>query len=115
METWQSILETNQTRYVNEFIELLTIPSVSTDTASVAEVKRAAEWVAARLKTAGLENVEIKPTGEHACVYADWLHAEGKPTVLIYGHFDVQPSDPLELWTRPPFDPELNDGKIYAR
>jgi acetylornithine deacetylase/succinyl-diaminopimelate desuccinylase-like protein len=75
----------------------------------------AAEWVATKLKSAGLENIEICPTGLHACVYADWLHAPSKPTVLIYGHFDVQPADPLELWDSPPFEPVVKDGCVFAR
>src|SRR5258708_18368423 len=67
------------------------------------------------MKTAGLENIEIVPTAKHPLVYADWLHASGKPTVLCYGHYDVQPPDPLNEWISPPFDPTLRDGNIYAR
>jgi len=102
-------------QYVDELIDLLRIPSVSTDEASRGDVKRAAVWVAERLKRAGMEHVEILPTGVHSCVYGDWLHAAGRPTVLIYGHFDVQPPDPLELWDSPPFEPAVKDGRIYAR
>ena len=78
-------------------------------------MSRAAEFVADSMKTAGLENVEIIPTAKHPLVYGDWLHAPGKPTVLCYGHYDVQPPDPLELWNSPPFDPVVIDGNIYAR
>jgi len=78
-------------------------------------VARAAQWVADGLRRAGLENVEVIPTGHHPLVYADWLHAPGKPTVLCYGHYDVQPPDPLELWHTPPFEPTLRDGNLYAR
>jgi acetylornithine deacetylase/succinyl-diaminopimelate desuccinylase-like protein len=113
--TWKSLLLQNRLRYIDEFIELLKIPSISTDSTSVHHVQAAAKWVASRMKAAGIENVEVSPTGEHACVYGDWLHAEGKPTVLIYGHFDVQPPDPLELWTSPPFEPVIEDGKVFAR
>lgn len=113
--TWQHVLDSNRQRYVDDLVELLRIPSVSTDDASVGHVKAAAEWVAQRLKRAGLENVGVFPTGRHCCVYGDWLHAPGKPTLLIYGHFDVQPPDPLELWTSPPFEPVIKDGRIYAR
>src|SRR5258708_17266211 len=67
------------------------------------------------MKTAGLENIEIVPTAKHPLVYADWLHASGKPTVLCYGHYDVQPPDPLNEWISPPFEPTLRDGNIYAR
>ena len=63
----------------------------------------------------GLENIEIIPTANHPLVYADWLHAPGKPTVLLYGHYDVQPPDPLELWDTPPFEPTVRDGNLYAR
>lgn len=114
-KTWQDILRANQRQYLDELVELLRIPSVSTDRTAACEVKRAADWVARRLQRAGMENVEVLPTGEHACVYGDWLHASGKPTVLIYGHFDVQPADPLELWDSPPFAPVIKDGRIYAR
>ena len=72
-------------------------------------------WVAQRLSSAGAENVEVLPTGGHPVVYGDWLHAEGKPTILVYGHFDVQPVDPVELWTHPPFEPTVVDGRVYAR
>lgn len=113
--TWQEILQQNKQRYLDETIELLRIPSVSADDASVGEVTRAADWVANRLRQAKLENVQTFPTGKHACVYGDWLHAPGKPTVLIYGHFDVQPPDPLDLWETPPFEPVIRDGRIYAR
>src|SRR5436853_4216375 len=105
--TWQEVLRSNQPRYIDELVEFLRIPSMSAVAASAGDVKAAADWVAARLKTAGLENVQIFPTGEHACVYGDWLHASGKPTILIYGHFDVQPVDPLNLWDSPPFEPVI--------
>jgi acetylornithine deacetylase/succinyl-diaminopimelate desuccinylase-like protein len=114
-KSWQEILDSNKRQYLDELGELLRIPSVSTDEASIGEVFRAAEWVSARLKRAGMENVEISPTGVHACVYGDWLHAPNKPTVLIYGHFDVQPPDPLDLWNSPPFEPVIKEGRIYAR
>jgi acetylornithine deacetylase/succinyl-diaminopimelate desuccinylase-like protein len=77
-------------RYLDELIDFLRIPSISTHEASVHEVQRAARWVAERLTRAGMEHVEMLPTGEHSCVYGDWLDAPGQPTVLIYGHFDVQ-------------------------
>ena len=114
-KTWNDILQENRQRYLEEFVDLLRIPSISAASASVADVGHAAEWVASRLKKAGIENVAVSPTGEHSCVYGDWLHAPGKPTLLIYGHFDVQPPDPLELWDSPPFEPVIADGRIYAR
>lgn len=113
--SWSDLLRQNQARYIDELVQLLRIPSVSTDSRSVAEVRRAAEWVAERLRVSGMENVRLMPTGEHCCVYGDWLHAPGRPTVLIYAHFDVQPPDPLELWDSPPFEPLIADGRIFAR
>jgi acetylornithine deacetylase/succinyl-diaminopimelate desuccinylase-like protein len=113
--TWREVLVANNDRYVEDLLELLRIPSMSAVEASVGQVKRAADWVAARLKRGGIENVEVFPTGKHACVYGDWLHAPGKPTILIYGHFDVQPVDPLNLWDSPPFEPMIKDGKVFAR
>ena len=80
-------------------------------------MQRAGEWVAARMEmeAAGIHRVRIMPTGGHPVVYGEWLHAPGKPTITIYGHFDTQPVDPLELWTNPPFEPTIRDGRVYAR
>jgi acetylornithine deacetylase/succinyl-diaminopimelate desuccinylase-like protein len=113
--TWTDYLHQHRARAVEEFLDLLKIPSISTDPAYAAEVHRAADWVSNRMRRAGIENVAIHPTGEHACVTGDWLHAPGKPTILVYGHFDVQPADPLELWTSPPFEPVISDGCVFAR
>lgn len=115
MPGWESYLDAQQARFTDELLDFLRIPSVSALPAHAADVQRAAEWVAARVTAAGLENAQILPTGGHPVVYADWLHAPGKPTVLIYGHFDVQPVDPVSLWTHPPFEPHIEDGKVYAR
>jgi len=100
---------------VDELLEFLSIPSVSSLPEHEEDVRLAAAWAAERLRSAGLEHVEILPTGGHPVVYGDWLHAPGAPTVLIYGHFDVQPVDPLELWSSPPFEPQIRDGRIYGR
>jgi acetylornithine deacetylase/succinyl-diaminopimelate desuccinylase-like protein len=108
-------VEQNKDRLLRELFSFLTIPSISTLPENKPDVDRAARFVADSLKNAGLENVEIVPTAKHPLVYADWLHAPGKPTVLCYGHYDVQPPDPLELWKSPPFEPVLRDGNIYAR
>ncbi|MBI4903525.1 MAG: dipeptidase [Acidobacteria bacterium] len=113
--TIESYVRDNQTRFLDELYELLRIASISTLPEHNSDVARAAAFVAAKLNTAGMENVEIIPTARHPLVYADWLHAPGKPTVLCYGHYDVQPPDPLELWNTPPFEPTLRDGNIYAR
>jgi acetylornithine deacetylase/succinyl-diaminopimelate desuccinylase-like protein len=115
MANWEQYLDANQARFTDELIDFLRIPSVSALPAHAADVQRAAEWVAARVSAAGLEHAEILPTGGHPVVYADWLHAPGKPTVLIYGHFDVQPVDPVSQWTHPPFEPHIEDGRIFAR
>lgn len=110
-----AFVESNKDRLLEELKDFLRIPSVSTLPEHKSDVQRAAQFVADSLKTAGLENVEIIPTAKHPLVYADWLHAPGKPTVLCYGHYDVQPPDPLELWKSPPFEPSIRDGNIYAR
>jgi acetylornithine deacetylase/succinyl-diaminopimelate desuccinylase-like protein len=110
-----AFVQSNQPRFLDELKSFLRIPSISTLPEHAADVQRAAQFVADGLKAAGLENVEIIPTKRHPLVYADWLHAPGKPTVLCYGHYDVQPADPLELWTSPPFEPSVRDGSIYAR
>ncbi len=115
MPIWSQYLEQNQARFTEELLAFLSIPSISAISAHAGDVQRAGEWVAARVAAAGMEHVQILPTGGHPVVYADWLHAPGKPTVLIYGHFDVQPVDPLNLWTKPPFEPDIRDGKVYAR
>src|ERR1700722_734470 len=105
----------NESRFLDELKELLRIPSISTSPEHAKDTHRAAEFVAAKLKAAGLENIELIETERHPLVYADWLHAPGKPTVLCYGHFDVQPPDPLELWESPPFEPAERNGNLYAR
>jgi len=110
-----SFVESNQDRLLEELKQFLRIPSVSTLPEHAGDIRRAAEFVANSFKTAGLENIEIIPTAKHPLVYADWLHAPGKPTVLCYGHYDVQPPDPLNEWISPPFEPTLRDGNIYAR
>ena len=105
----------NETRFLSELIEFLRIPSISTLPEHKQDVVRAAEFAAESLKRAGLENVELISTAKHPLVYAEWLHAPGKPTVLCYGHYDVQPPDPVELWKSPPFEPDIRDGNLYAR
>jgi acetylornithine deacetylase/succinyl-diaminopimelate desuccinylase-like protein len=110
-----AFVASNRERLLEELKEFLRIPSISTLPNHVPDVRRAAEFVASSLRTAGMENVSVIPTAGHPLVYADWLHAPGKPTVLCYGHYDVQPPDPLEEWITPPFEPTLRDGNIYAR
>ncbi|MFN7542557.1 MAG: M20/M25/M40 family metallo-hydrolase, partial [Acidobacteriota bacterium] len=108
-------VEAQRERLLAELFELIRIPSISTLPEHSGDVRRAAEYTAQRLREAGMENVEVIETEGHPLVYADWLHAAGKPTVLSYGHYDVQPADPLELWESPPFEPEIRNGNIYAR
>ena len=115
MTDWQRYLNDHQGRFVEELQDFLRIPSVSSLSEHANDVARAGEWVAQRLRSAGVENVEVMPTGGHPVVYGDWLHAAGKPTVVVYGHFDVQPADPFELWDAPPFEPVIKDGAIVAR
>ena len=104
-----------ESRFLEELKDFLRIPSISTLPEHDADVRRAAEFTAASLRSAGMENVEVISTAKHPLVYGDWMHAPGKPTVLCYGHYDVQPPDPLELWETPPFEPTIRNGNIYAR
>jgi len=110
-----SFVSQNQPRLLEELKQFLRIPSISTLPENRPDIDRAAEFVATALRAAGMENVELIQTAGHPLVYADWLHAPGKPTVLCYGHYDVQPADPLELWTSPPFEPTERDGNLYGR
>ena len=105
----------NQERFVEELKDLLRIPSVSTAEEHKADILKAAEMVAADLKKTGFEHVEIIPTSGHPLVYADWLHAAGKPTALCYAHYDVQPAEPLEEWITPAFEPTVRNNNVYAR
>jgi acetylornithine deacetylase/succinyl-diaminopimelate desuccinylase-like protein len=110
-----AFVNSHRDRLLSEVKEFIRIPSISTLPEHAGDVSRAAEFVAARLRDAGMENVEVIPTERHPLVYADWLRAPGKPTVLCYGHYDVQPADPLELWVSAPFEPTERDGNLYAR
>lgn len=108
-------INSNRSRFVDELKEFLSIPSISTTPKSKADVEECAQFLKSHLERIGMENAKVYPTDGHPVVYADWLHADGKPTVLIYGHYDVQPVDPLDLWTTPPFQPDIRNGQIYAR
>ena len=105
----------NQQRFLNELKDLLRIPSISTLDEHVSDVRQAAEYVANDLRRIGMQNVEVIATKGHPLVYADWLHAPGKPTVLMYAHYDVQPPDPLNEWISPPFEPTERNNNVYAR
>ncbi len=105
----------NRNRHLAQLTELLRIPSISTDPGKKKEIRQAADWIGKRLKEAGCRKVKIHKTAGHPIVYGEWLGAPGKPTLLVYGHYDVQPVDPLELWDTPPFEPTVRNDRIYAR
>ncbi len=105
----------NYPRFLEELKSLLRIPSISTLPEHAEDCRKAAQTLADELKRIGMDNVHLIETEGHPLVYADWLHAEGKPTVLVYGHYDVQPPDPLDEWLSPPFEPTVRNGNIYAR
>ena len=115
MQDWKDYQEQNKDRFLNELLDLLRIPSVSAKTVHKADMITCAEAVKARLLEAGADKVEIYETEGHPLVYGEKIIDAAKPTVLVYGHYDVQPADPLELWNSGPFDPLIKDGKIYAR
>ncbi len=109
------IIEGRREQHLAELFEFLRIPSISAKSEHKPDIERAAQWVAEHLRSAGFHTVEIVPTDLHPLVYAESLEAPGKPTVLFYGHYDVQPAEPLDLWTSPAFEPEARDGNIYGR
>ena len=115
MNSVVDFINVNRDRYVEELKQYLAIPSVSALPQHSADVRRAAEWTRDALSSAGLQNAKLIETPGNPVVYADWLNAPGKPTILFYGHYDVQPVDPVELWTSPPFEATVRDGEIYAR
>ena len=115
MATPDQYLDESREQGLKELDAFLRIPSVSADPERADDVRRAAGHLAEQLERVGLENATIIDTAGHPVVYADWLRAPGKPTVLVYGHYDVQPVDPLELWTSPPFEPIQQDGLLLAR
>ncbi len=115
MKAITSYIKENETRYIEELKEFLRIPSISALPENNKDMQKAASFVADKLKSAGLSKVNIYQTEGHPIVYGEWLGAPGKPTVLIYGHYDVQPVDPLDLWNTPPFEPVIKDNKLWAR
>src|SRR4051794_34387855 len=108
-------INVNRDRYVDELKQYLAIPSISALPEHAADTRRAAEWTADALRNAGMQSVRLMDTPGNPVVYGDWLGAAGKPTILFYGHYDVQPVDPVNLWTSPPFEATVRDGEIYAR
>ena len=115
MDKVLSFVESNRDRYLSELKEFLAIPSVSSQTNHNADTRRCAEWVANQMRTIGLNNVQLFETPGHPVVYGDWLGAPGKPTILLYGHYDVQPVDPVNLWSSPPFEATIRGDNLYAR
>lgn len=115
MSDYKTYFAEHREQHLNELKEWLSIPSISALSEHKGDILASAKWLADALNRAGMEKVEIHETEGHPIVYAERLKAPGKPTILIYGHYDVQPVDPLNLWTTPPFEPDIRDGKIYAR
>ncbi len=103
MTPWENYLVQHKDRFLDELMDFLRIPSISALPEHMPDVERAAQWLQARMKAAGIESVRTLSTGAHPAVYGEWLKAPGKPTLLVYGHFDTQPVDPLDLWDHPPF------------
>ncbi len=115
MSSRRAYLKQNQSRFIADLQELVSLPSISSLPEHASDVEAAARWLSQRLEQIGFEHVEQVPTATYPVVYADWLHAAGKPTILVYGHYDVQPADPVELWDSPPFAPEVRNGRLYGR
>lgn len=113
--TREQYIENNQDKFLNELFDLLRIPSISADSAYALDVQHCAEYTAMRLKEAGADNVTLEQTSGNPIVYGDKIIDPNKPTILVYGHYDVQPSVPDELWNTPPFEPTVKNGNIYAR
>ncbi len=115
MEKIVDLINVNRDRYVDELKQYLAIPSISALPQHTADVRRGAEWTSSEMQRIGLQNVRLEETPGHPIVYGEWLGADGGPTILFYGHYDVQPVDPVDLWTSPPFEATIRDGEIYAR
>lgn len=115
MQAWKNYQEENKDRFLNEMLDLLRIPSVSAKSEHKADMQKCADAVKKSLLDAGCEKAEVMATDGHPVVYGEKIIDPSKPTVLVYGHYDVQPAEPLELWTNPPFEPTIVDGKVFAR
>ncbi len=110
-----NFIEERRDAHLAELCEFLRIPSVSAKSEHKPDIERASRWVSDKLRAAGFKTVEIVPTNMHPLVYAESLEAPGKPTILFYGHYDVQPAEPLELWTSPAFEPTVRNGNLFGR
>jgi acetylornithine deacetylase/succinyl-diaminopimelate desuccinylase-like protein len=115
MDKVVDFINVNRDRYIDEMKRYLAIPSISALPEHKGDVRKCAEWTADEMRRIGLQNVRLEETPGHPVVYGEWLGAPGAPTILFYGHYDVQPVDPLHLWTSPPFEATIRDGEIYAR
>ena len=115
MESVLRYIQRNRDRYISELNEFLAIPSISNNAENRADMERCAAFLRDQLESIGMQKAALFPTPGHPVVYGEWLGAPGKPTVLFYGHYDVQPVDPLDLWISPPFEPTIRDGELYAR
>src|SRR5579862_6852760 len=113
--TLEEYCRAERQRQLEWLIDYVRIPSISSSPEHVDEVRRCGQWTVNEMERIGLEHGQLIETGGHPVAYADWLHATDAPTVVVYGHYDVQPVDPLELWESPPFDPSIRDGELYAR
>lgn len=113
--TLEDHLDATREDRLDSLQEFLRIPSISALPEHIPDAQRAAEWLADALRSAGVEHVAVEPTSGHPVVYGDWLHAEGAPTLIVYGHYDVQPVDPLDEWTSPPFEPIIEGDRLLAR
>ncbi len=114
MQDISRYVEQNRQRFLDELTQFIAIPSISTTPESRGDVRRCAEWVAGHMRAIGLSS-RVMPTAGHPVVYGEWLGAPGAPTLLLYGHYDVQPVDPLDLWTSPPFEATIRNGNLYGR
>jgi acetylornithine deacetylase/succinyl-diaminopimelate desuccinylase-like protein len=114
-EAWEAHLKETEASDLDALKEFLRIPSISALPEHDADVRHAAEWIAAKLREAGVPEVELLPTGRNPIVFGNWHVDDSQPTAMIYGHYDVQPPDPLDLWESPPFEPAERDGKLFAR
>src|ERR1700676_3305519 len=109
------LIDSSRDQHLAELCEFLRIPSVSAKSEHKPDIERGARWVADHLRAAGFNHVEIVPTALHPLVYAEYLESPGKPTILFYGHYDVQPAEPLDLWTSPAFEPTVRNGNLFGR
>ncbi|MEY2636544.1 MAG: hypothetical protein RLZZ197_1020, partial [Bacteroidota bacterium] len=115
MQSTHEFIASQKDRFLAELLDLLRIPSISADPAYAGDVRKAAEWIAENLRNAGADHVRLEETPGYPIVYGEKMVDPAAPTVLVYGHYDVQPADPLELWDNPPFEPVIKEDVIYAR